>query len=370
MKLVALLLMSCVVAAFALAADSSAARKQNWGKADGKDVFLFTLQNKNGVEVTITNYGATVQAIKTPDRSGRVEDITLGYDTLAGFQSKGNPYFGTIVGRYGNRIDKGRFTLAGHEYKLPINNGTNSLHGGIKGFDKQVWDVKDAGAGHVTLHYLSQDGEEGYPGNLDVTVKYTLNANNELKIDYTLTTDKNTVHNLTNHAYFNLAGEGNGDVLKHEVMLNADNFTTIKADLIPTGEIKPVAGTPFDFRKPHAIGERINGKDPQLVYGKGYDHNFIVNGSGMRLAARVTEPASGRVLEVLTDEPAIQLYTGNFLDGTVRGKGGKAYGNRSAFCLETQHYPDSPNHPNFPSTELKAGQTFHSTTIFRFSTVK
>ncbi len=368
MKLAALLLTSCALVSFA--ADSSAVKKQNWGKADGKDVFLYTLQNKNGVVVTITNYGAIVQAIKTPDKHGKVEDITLGFDTLAEYRSKNDPHFGGIVGRYGNRIDKGSFALDGHQYKLPINNGTNTIHGGFKGFDKQVWDVKDAAPDHVTLHYLSKDGEEGFPGNLDVTVRYSLNDKNELRIDYTLTSDKDTVHNLTNHTYFNLAGQGKGNVLQHVVMINADKITIVKADLIPTGEIIPVAGTPFDFRQPHALGERINVKNAQLEYGKGYDQNFIVNGSGMRLAARVTEPTSGRVLEVLTDQPAVQLYSGNHLEGPIAGKQGKVYGFRDGLCLETQHYPDSPHQPNFPSTRLKAGQTFHSTTIYRFSTLK
>jgi aldose 1-epimerase len=371
MKLVVLLLLSCVVVAFAFANDSSAARKQNWGKADGKDVFLYTLRNKNGFEVAITNFGATVQALKVPDKSGHVDDVVLGYDSLLGYLSKEDPYFGAVVGRYANRIAKGRFVLESREYKLAINNGPNSLHGGATGFDKRVWDVKESGANHVTFHYLSPDGEEGYPGNLSVTVMYTLTDNNELKIEYTATTDKDTVLNISNHSYFNLAGQGNGDVLKHQVMINADKFTPMDSTLIPTGELKPVAGTPFDFRKPTVIGARINEKDQQLEYGRGYDHNFVLNDPGkMRLAARVIEFTSGRTLEVLTDQPGLQFYTGNFLDGTIRGKGGKAYGNRYAFCLETQHYPDSPNHPNFPSTELKAGQTFRSTTIFRFSTVK
>lgn len=371
MKLVVLLLMSGVVVAFAFANDSNALQKQSWGTREAKDVLQITLKNKNGMEVTLISIGATIQAIKVPDKSGRVDDVVLGYDSLDGYLTKEDPYFGAVVGRYANRIAKGHFQLDRHEYKLAINNGPNSLHGGATGFDKRVWDVKESGANHVTFHYLSPDGEEGYPGNLSVTVTYTLTDNNELKIEYTATTDKDTVLNISNHSYFNLAGQGNGDVLKHQVMINADRFTPVDKNLIPTGELKPVAGTPFDFRKPTVMGARINEKDRQLEYGRGYDHNFVLNDSGKtRLAARVIEFTSGRTLEVLTDQPGLQFYTGNFLDGTVKGKGGKAYGNRYAFCLETQHYPDSPNHPNFPSTELKAGQMFRSTTIFRFSSVK
>ena len=369
MKLLVLLVFLSVLVVAALAAD--AAKKESWGKADGKEIFLYTLRNKNGVEVAVTNFGATVQAIRTPDKNGHIDDITLGYDSLAGYQTREDPYFGAVVGRYGNRIAKGRFRLGEHEYKLAINNGPNSLHGGSKGFDKRAWDVKDFGARHIILHYLSPDGEEGYPGNLDVTVGYTLTDNDELKIEYTATTDKPTVLNLTNHSYFNLAGQGNGDVLQHQITINADRFTPVDATLIPTGELKEVAGTPFDFRDPKTIGQRINAPDPQLEYGKGYDHNFVLNGPGkIRVAARVMEPTSGRILEVLTDQPGLQFYTGNFLDGTIKGKGGKMYGFREAFCLETQHYPDSPNHPSFPSTELKTGQTFHSVTVFRFSTTK
>ena len=357
-----------VIALGAFAADS--ASKQNWGRADGKDVHLYTFTNKNGMQVAITNYAAAVQAIRVPDKNGKIEDVALGFDTLADYQEKNSPHFGTIVGRVGNRIAKGQFTLEGKLYKLPLNNKTNTLHGGVKGFDKHVWDVQDVGADHITLHYLSKDGEEGFPGNLDTTVKYTLTADNSLVIDYTVKTDKPTIQNLTNHTYFNLAGEGKGDVMKQVLTINADKFTADDKELLPTGEIKPVAGTPFDFRTPHAIGERIDAKDPQIVNGMGYDHNFILNGSGMRWAAKATDPSSGRTLEVDTDQPAVQLYTGNFLDGTVKGKGGKGYVHRGAFCLETQHYPDSPNHPNFPSIELKPGQTFRSKTVFRFGTTK
>jgi aldose 1-epimerase len=297
--------------------------------------------------------------------------VVLGYDTVDGYQTKEDPYFGAIVGRYANRIANGRFTLDGKEYKLAINNAPNTLHGGAKGFDKRVWEVREATDDHLTLHYLSPDGEEGYPGNLNVTVKYALTKHNELRIEYTATTDKDTVLNLSNHAYFNLAGPGNGDILKHELMLTADRFTPVSATLIPTGELRSVSGTPFDFRKPTAIGARINDKDQQLEYGRGYDHNFVLNNSGKTaLAARVTEPASGRVIEVVTDQPGVQFYTGNFLDGTIRGKGGKLYERRYGFCLETQHFPDSPNQPKFPSTVLQPGQTFRSTTVYRFSTAK
>ncbi len=346
-------------------------KKQPWGKADGRDVFLYTLTNKRGMQVAITNFGATVVSLKVPDRQGKMADVVLGYDSLAGYQSKENPYFGGIIGRYANRIANGRFTLDGKPYQIPTNDGPNSLHGGTVGFNKRLWEVREATGDHLTLHYLSPGGEEGFPGNLNVTVKYTLGPGDELRMDYTATTDKDTVLNLTNHSYFNLAGQGNGDILKHELMLAADRFTPIGKTLIPTGELRSVAGTPFDFRKSTSIGERINDKDQQLEYGRGYDHNWVLNSSGkLALAARVTDPGSGRVLEVLTDQPGLQFYSGNFLDGTIHGKNGKVYVHRGALCLETQHFPDSPNQPNFPTTELKAGQTFHSTTVYRFSVIK
>jgi aldose 1-epimerase len=330
------------------------------------------------MEVTITNFGGRIVSLKVPDRRGKSDDVVLGFDSLQGYlgDNDHNPYFGAIVGRYANRIAKGKFTLDGHTYTLPINNAPNSLHGGNKGFDRRVWEAAESsdGAGqHLRLHYVSKDGEEGYPGNLDVTVVYTLPADrNELRIEYAATTDKDTVLNLANHSYFNLAGQGEGDILGHEIMIEAGRFTPVDSTLIPTGKLQPVAGTPFDFTKPHAIGERINAADEQLKYGRGYEHNFVLNGTAgrMRLAARVREPKSGRVLEVLTDQPGLQFYTGNFLDGTIKGKGGKTYAHRGAFCLETQHYPDSPNHQQFPSTELKPGQRFHSETVFRFSAEK
>jgi aldose 1-epimerase len=333
-------------------------------------VQLFTLKNSKGVEAAITNYGGIVVSLKTPDKAGNFADIVLGFDSPEGYKQE-NPYFGAIIGRYGNRIAKGRFTLNGAEYKLATNNGENALHGGLKGFDKVLWDVVSSSDKSLELKYVSADGEEGYPGTLTAIVRYTLTDDNELRIDYTATTDKDTVVNLTNHSYFNLAGEGSGDVLGHNVQIHASRFTPVDAGLIPTGELKPVAGTPFDFRQPHAIGERINASDEQITRGKGYDHNFVLDGEmgNLRPAARVTEPKSGRVMEVSTTEPGVQFYTGNFLDGTVKGKGGKAYPFRSGFCLETQHFPDSPNQPSFPTTTLKPGQTHNSTTVYKFSTM-
>ena len=339
----------------------------------GQAIDLYTLTNRNGVKVAITNFGGRVVSILAPDRHGKMADIVLGFDNLGGYLGN-DPFFGALVGRYANRIAKARFTLDGVEYKLAQNDGENSLHGGRKGFDKTAWKARELSQAPPALEltYLSKDGEESYPGNLSVKVVYTLNDSNELNIDYAATTDKDTVLNLTNHSYFNLAGQGSGDVLKHELMINAERFTPVDVTLIPTGELRSVEDTPFDFRKPTAIGARINADNEQLKFGKGYDHNFVLNheGNGLTLAARVTEPQSGRVLEVLTTQPGIQLYTGNFLDGTIHGKGGKVYGHRSALCLETQHFPDSPNKPGFPSTELKPGQTYHQTTVYKFSTTQ
>lgn len=331
----------------------------------------FTLKNRHGMEVTMINFGGTVTSIKVPDRSGKFADVVLGFNNPDDYL-KPHPSFGTAVGRFANRIAKGRFTLNGVEYKLAVNNGENHLHGGIKGFDDVFWkaeeiNTKAGPAVHMT--YLSKDGEEGYPGNLQVTMVYTLTDRNELRIDYTATSDKDTVINLTHHSYFNLAGEGNGDILNHRLKLNAARFTPTDAGSIPTGELRSVRGTPFDFLMTHAIGERINHDEEQLKFGNGYDHNFVINGrmGTLRQAALVTEPTTGRVMKVWTTEPGIQLYTGNFLDGTLVGKSGKPYQRRSGFCLETQHYPDSPNKPNFPTTTLKKGATFKSTTIYRFS---
>jgi aldose 1-epimerase len=339
---------------------------------DGQAIELYTLNNSSGMQVAITNYGGRIVALTVPDRNGKMDDVVLGFDDLPGYLTN-NPYFGALIGRYGNRIGGAKFTLDGKEYHLAANDGPNSLHGGLKGFDKVVWKAHPVEGNHPALEltYLSKDGEEEYPGNLKVKVVYTLMGNNALQIDYSATTDKDTVLNLTNHSYFNLSGQGNGDILKTQMMIDASQFTPVDATLIPTGELRSVEGTPFDFRKPTAIGERINGDDEQLKLGKGYDHDFVLDrsGHGLTLAARAVDPDSGRVLEVLTTQPGIQLYTGNFLDGTVHGKGGKVYGRRSAFCLETQHFPDSPNKPNFPSTELKPGQAYHETTVFKFSII-
>ncbi len=345
--------------------------RAEFGKtADGAPVQIYTFTNKNGLEARITNYGGIVVSLKAPDRKGAMADVILGFDTLHDYLTSSSPYFGALIGRYGNRIGHARFTLDGVEYKLAANNGPNSLHGGTHGFNQAVWTPRELPDGGLELTYLSKDGEEGYPGNLKAIVTYHLTDANELKIDYVATTDKDTVLNLTNHAYFNLQGEGNGDILNHRVTVNADRFNPVDAGLIPTGELRPVSGTPFDFRKATAVGARIEQNDDQLKLGKGYDHNWILNenGDAPRLAARVEEPASGRVLEVITDQPGVQFYTGNSLNGTIKGKGGKPYGRFSGLCLETQHFPDSPNQPKFPSTVLKPGQQFHSTTIYRLST--
>ena len=345
-------------------------QKQSFGKTeDGQPVDLYILTNKNGMEAAITNYGGTVVSLKVADRNGKFEDVVLGYDNLDGYAT-GKAYIGATVGRYANRIAHATFTLDGTTYTLAKNDGDNHLHGG---FNKRVWTAKDVSsiAGQaLELTYLSKNREEGFPGNLPVKVVYTLTDQNELKIDYSATTDKDTVLNLTNHAYFDLAGQGNGDILQQQIMIKADRFTPIDATSIPTGELRSVKGTPFDFTNSTAIGARIDQDDQQLKLGRGYDHNFVLNGDTMRalfLAAQAYDPHSGRVLEVSTTEPGIQLYTGNFLDG-IHGKDGKVYNRRYAFCLETQHFPDSPNHPNFPSAELKPGQHFQSTTVYKFST--
>jgi aldose 1-epimerase len=334
---------------------------------DGREAHLFTLTNKSGMQVVISDFGGTVVSIKVPDRNGKIGDVVLGYDTLAGYQ-EGTASFGGTVGRYANRIGGAKFSLDGKEYVLEKNNGENHLHGG---FNKVLWDVEPgAGKGGVSLkiHYLSKDGEENFPGNLSVTVVFTLTDANELKIDYSATTDKKTVLNLTNHSYFNLAESGT--ILNHQLTLKASRFTPVDAGMIPIGELRPVAGTPFDFRQVTAIGARIDQDDEQLKLGRGYDHNWVLD-AGMKakpsLAAKLYEPTTGRVVEAWTTEPGIQVYTGNFLDGTSHGKGGKNYERRSAVCLETQHFPDSPNHPDFPTTTLEPGKEFHSTTIYKFS---
>ncbi|HEV2488461.1 MAG TPA: aldose epimerase family protein [Candidatus Acidoferrales bacterium] len=347
-------------------------KKLPFGKAaDGADVNLYVLTNKRGVEVAITTYGGRVVSLKVPDRNGKIGDVVLGYDNLDGYL-KDTAYFGAIAGRYANRIAHGKFELNGKTYTLPQNDGQNSLHGGFQGFDKRVWTAKEVStpeAEALELTYLSKDGEEGYPGNLTAVVTYTLTESNELRIDYRATSDKDTIINLTNHSYFNLAGEGTGNILDEELKINADKFTPIDATFIPTGELRSVAGTPFDFRKPTAIGARIGQDDEQLKLGKGYDHNFVLNRrgkTGLVLAAQVYDKKSGRELEVWTTQPGVQFYSGNFLDGSIHGKGGVAYGHRYGFCLETQHFPDSPNHANFPSAVLKAGAHYHETTVFKF----
>jgi len=338
----------------------------------GRQVDLYTLTNANGLVVKITNYGGTITELWVPDRSGVMADVVLGFDKLSDYEEK-SPYFGCLVGRYGNRIAKGSFVLDGVTYnKLAINNGENHLHGGLKGFDKQVWDAEPfetADSVGLKLHYISSDMEEGYPGNLDVTVTYTLTNADELKIDYLATTDKPTVCNLTNHSYFNLSGQGLGNNYDHELMLNADAFTPIDEGLISIGKIRPVKGTPMDFTQLTPIGKHIDDDDEQVKYGGGFDHNWVLNKTGneLSLAARVYEPKTGRIMEVHTTEPGIQFYSGNFLDGSFAGKEAKVYEYRYAFCLETQHYPDSPNQPDFPSIVLRPGETYKTTTIYKFS---
>jgi aldose 1-epimerase len=344
--------------------------KQPWGKMpSGEQIYLYTLTNANGIEAQITSFGARVTSLKTPDRHGRFEDIVLGFDDLGGYLSP-NPYFGATVGRYANRIARGEFSLAGITYRLARNNGENSLHGGVRGFDKVVWNESAEGSqpGSVQLQYLSADGEEGYPGNLQVNVHFTLTNANELRIDFLASTDKLTVLNLTNHSYFNLAGQSSGNILDHVVSITADEFTPVNAHLIPTGERRKVAGTPFDFRQPEPIGKCIDQRYEQLELGWGYDHNYVLKSTGEEpvIAARALDPNSGRALEVFTTQPGMQFYTGNHLDGSVRGKGGTVYSFRAAYCFETQHFPDSPNHPDFPSTELRPEQRFRQTTIYKF----
>lgn len=335
---------------------------------DGSPVELVTLTNARGVELRAMTYGAIIVSLKVPDRTGALGDVVLGYDSLAGYLAS-SPYFGAVVGRYGNRIAKGRLTLDGKRYTLAVNNGPNALHGGLKGFDKVVWSVDTSHAEKgpsVTFRYVSKDGEEGYPGTLAVAVTYTLTEANEVLIAYEATTDKATPVNLTQHSYFNLAASG--DILGHVLTLNADRYTPVDSTLIPTGELAPVAGTPFDFTTPHAVGERISAAHPQIRFGGGYDHNFVLTRSdtGLVLAAVLNDPSSGRTLEVRTTEPGVQFYSGNFLDGTLTGKGGVVYRHRTGLCLETQHFPDSPNQSAFPSTVLRPGETYRSRTVWRF----
>lgn len=349
-------------------ADAMSIKTEPFGQTpEGQAVDLVTMTNPNGIEARIITFGGIIVSLKAPDRDGKSGDVALGFDKLDGY-TKGHPYFGAIVGRYGNRIGAGKFTLDGVEYRLAANNGPNHLHGGIKGFDKVVWKIEqsktEGDKAILKLSYLSKDGEEGYPGNLKCTVTYTLTADNQLKMRYEATTDKPTVLNLTNHSYWNLAGQGAGDILGHELMLNADRYTPVDEGLITTGELKSVKDSPMDFTKAMTIGSRIK----QVDIG-GYDHNFALNGKAgeMKLCARVYEPTSGRIMEIRTTEPGVQFYTGNFLDGTLTGKAGKVYQKHYAFCLETQHFPDSPNRPEFPSVVLRPGQKYDITTVHKFS---
>jgi aldose 1-epimerase len=339
---------------------------------DGSEVVIYTLRNEK-MEVQVMNYGGYVLSIKVPDKTGKVADVVLGFDDPLGYyqanHAKGNPFFGPIVGRYANRIAHAKFTLDGKEYTLPKNDGDNTLHSGPDGFHSKLWTGHIISDG-VELNYLSKDGDTGFPGDLSVTVKYILTGS-DLKIDYSAKTDKPTVLNLTNHSYFNLSGQGSGTILGNELILNASRFTPVDSALIPTGELKSVVGTPFDFLKPHTVGERINANDEQLhLAHNGYDHNFVLDRKDKELseAAEVYDPTSGRVLQVLTTEPGVQFYSANFLDGSIKGKGGAAYPRNAALCLETQHFPDSPNQPAFPTTTLNPGSEFHSVTVFRFST--
>jgi aldose 1-epimerase len=340
--------------------------KQAFGRTpEGTPVDLYSLADGK-IEVRVITYGGIIVSLRTPDRKGKLDDVVLGVDSVDKYVAQ-TAHFGGIIGRYANRIAHGTFQLDGHTYSIPKNDGDNALHGGTRGFDKVVWEAKQIPDG-IELTYVSKNGEQGFPGTLTTTVRYTLSGE-ALRIEYSASTDKDTVLNLTNHSYFNLKGQGNGDILGHVLKIDASRLTPVDATLIPTGELKSVEGTPFDFRTPHALGERIDADDPHIRLGHGYDHNFVVDHAPNQLAeaAEMYEPTTGRILRVLTTEPGVQLYTGNFLDGSITGKEGRVYNRRYAFCLETQHFPDSPNHPSFPTTELKPGQEFHSVTIFQFS---
>lgn len=347
--------------------------KKHFGTlSNGKKIDIYTLRNSQGMRVKILTYGGILQSIEVPGSGGEFANVTLGFDNLSDYVKK-SPYFGCITGRYANRIAKGRFTLDGRPYQLATNNDLNHLHGGDKGFDKRVWQAqpfKRSGSVGLVLTYTSQHGEENYPGTLRTRVVYTLTGDNRIRMDYRATTSRPTIVNLTNHAYFNLRGEGNGRILGHELQINASRYTPVDKTLIPTGKIARLGGTPLDFRRPTAIGDRIDSKHVQMVRGGGYDHNYVLDsrGRGLELAARVVEPDSGRVLEVITDQPGLQFYAGNFLDGTLRGTSGRLYPKRSGFALESQHFPDSPNHQNFPSTVLRPGDVYRTTTIYAFST--
>jgi aldose 1-epimerase len=372
-QLICAFLLCSLASAFA-AEKSHRVKKESFGSVEGNPVDLYTLTNAHGLEARVTNFGGAIVSLRVPDKKGQFADVVLGFDKVDDYTTN-EPNFGVIIGRYGNRIGKARFTLDGKEYKLAANNGPNTLHGGIKGFSKAIWKAEpfqsSKGTG-LAFTYISKDGEEGFPGNLKTKVTYTLTDKDELIFDYEATTDKATPVNLTQHSYFNLKGEGQGGILGHELMLNADRFTPVDENMIPTGELRSVKGTPFDFTKPTAIGARINSDDEQIKLGRGYDHNFVINrkDSKLTLAARVHEPETGRVLEVYTTEPGVQFYSGNFLNGKLVGKNGHAYQQRDGFALETQHYPDSPNHPEFPSTILRPGKTFRSETVLKFSVTK
>lgn len=371
----AILCAACLVGCAAMSHSNSSITKTDFGRTpDGAPVEIYTLRNHNGMEATIMTYGGIVTSLKVPDKNGKFADVVLGFDNLDSYTrdsyKKSCPFFGALIGRYGNRIANGKFSLAGEEYTLPINNAPNTLHGGPKGFDKVVWTgraLSTADGPVLILTHVSPDGDEGFPGNLEVTALYTLTEDNSLRIDFTARTDRDTVVNLTHHSYFNL--RGSGDILDHVVQINADAFTPVDSTLIPTGELRPVAGTPFDFRAPTSIGLHIGDtNDEQIKLGNGYDHNFVLKKTGneLSLAALVHEPTSGRTMEVWTTEPAIQFYTGNFLDGSLTGKNGWAYKFRNGFCFEPQHFPDSPNQPKFPTTELKPGEIYQNTIIYKF----
>ncbi|HVV10321.1 aldose epimerase family protein [Amycolatopsis sp.] len=380
MSIAALGLSGVSAAAPQAAGHSPTISKEYFGQADGTAVYRYTLTNSHGMKVRILSYGGIIQTLEVPDAHGHSANVVLGFPTLADYVAKNSPeagggvYFGALIGRYANRIAKGQFTLDGKTYDVPVNNNGNSLHGGLQGFDKKVWTVTEVpgkGTAGLRLSVTSPDGDQGYPGTLKATVTYTLDEQNRLVLGYEATTDKPTVVNLTNHTYWNLAGEASGDIYDQKLQLNADRYSPTDATQIPTGQQAPVAGTPFDFRKPTAIGARIADNDPQLAIGQGYDHNWVLNGGNgksLALAAKASDPASGRTLTILTDQPGIQFYSGNFLDGTLYGTSGHAYRQSYGFALETQHFPDSPNQPSFPSTVLRPGQTYRTTTVFALGT--